>query len=190
MSTTYLALLHHPVYNKKREIITSAVTNLDIHDIARTARAYGLSGYFIVNPDKEQQALTEDICRHWIKGYGSRYNADRGEALKLIEIKNSLNEAVQAIMERHGAEPKLFATTASASNSPQDRFISYKEAGKMIGSDSGQPNLILFGTGWGLSEEVLQDADYILDPIKGSGEYNHLSVRAAAAIIIDRLFGD
>jgi hypothetical protein len=32
-------------------------------------------------------------------------------------------------------------------------------------------------------------ADYILDPLAGAGTYNHLSVRSAVAIILDRLLG-
>ena len=47
--------------------------------------------------------------------------------------------------------------------------------------------LLLFGTGWGLTVEVLGQADMVLEPIRGVGDYNHLSVRAAAAVILDRL---
>ena len=46
---------------------------------------------------------------------------------------------------------------------------------------------MLFGTGWGLEKSILTEADYVLDPIEGVGEYNHLPVRAAIAIILDRL---
>jgi len=48
--------------------------------------------------------------------------------------------------------------------------------------------LILLGTGWGMPEELVSSCDYILEPILGPGDYNHLSVRNAAAIILDRLF--
>ena len=51
------------------------------------------------------------------------------------------------------------------------------------------PWLILFGTGSGLTDGVLEQCDHLLDPIEGAGEYNHLSVRGAVAIILDRLFG-
>ncbi|MEI7817822.1 MAG: RNA methyltransferase, partial [Desulfuromonadales bacterium] len=30
-----IALVHYPVYNKHHEVVTSALTNLDQHDIAR-----------------------------------------------------------------------------------------------------------------------------------------------------------
>jgi hypothetical protein len=57
----------------------------------------------------------------------------------------------------------------------------------MAGEDSGA-FLLVFGTGWGLSEEIMQGADYTLKPVSGYTGYNHLSVRSAAAIILDRLF--
>ena len=52
-----------------------------------------------------------------------------------------------------------------------------------------QPYLLLLGTGWGLTEECFASADLILEPIAGNGTYNHLSVRSAAAIMLDRLRG-
>ena len=65
-SPTSIGIIHYPVYNKKHEIVTSAITNLDIHDIARTARSYKLDGYFIINPDKEQQNLGKRMLPEWI----------------------------------------------------------------------------------------------------------------------------
>ena len=59
-----------------------------------------------------------------------------------------------------------------------------------------RPVLIVFGTGWGLAPEVLAEADLRLaaivrDPEVGPPDdgYNHLSVRSAAAIALDRLLG-
>lgn len=185
-SPIYIGLLHHPVYNKNRELVTSAITNLDIHDIARTARSYNLDGYFIINPDKEQQTLAKSITRHWLEGHGSRYNYERGKALQLVEITDSLDETIDIIKKRHGTAPTLLATTASISDSLEDRRISFKMARQIL-SDSQTPYLILFGTGWGMAETVLRKSDYIMEPVRCAGDYNHLSVRAAAAIIIDRL---
>ncbi len=54
----------------------------------------------------------------------------------------------------------------------------------------GDTYLILFGTAWGIAKEVIEQADYILAPIQGNSNYNHLSVRSAAAIVLDRLLGD
>lgn len=54
-------------------------------------------------------------------------------------------------------------------------------------NEPGAPLVLVLGTGWGLVEEILEKADVILEPIRGMGDYNHLSVRAAAAIMLDRL---
>ena len=51
------------------------------------------------------------------------------------------------------------------------------------------PLLLVFGTGWGLAPEVFDRGWTVLEPIRGRGVYNHLPVRAAAAIILDRLLG-
>jgi len=51
--------------------------------------------------------------------------------------------------------------------------------------------MLMFGTGWGLANEVHDLANGQLQPIEARvGTFNHLSVRAAAAIIADRLFGE
>ncbi len=55
--------------------------------------------------------------------------------------------------------------------------------------DRETPLFLLFGTGWGLTQEVKDSSDYVLAPIEGKG-YNHLSVRSAVAIILDRLLGE
>ena len=47
--------------------------------------------------------------------------------------------------------------------------------------------LLIFGTGWGLTREILDRCDDLLEPVRGTGDYNHLSVRSAASIILDRL---
>jgi hypothetical protein len=51
--------------------------------------------------------------------------------------------------------------------------------------------LIAFGTGWGLAGELVESAELRLAPIAAATEtgYNHLSVRAACAITLDRLLG-
>ena len=48
-------------------------------------------------------------------------------------------------------------------------------------------HVLVFGTAWGLAEELIELCDYTLEPIKGAGSYNHLSVRSAASIYLDRL---
>ena len=185
-SKVYIALLHYPVYNKNGETVSSAVTNLDIHDIARLAKTYDLSGYFIVTPDIQQQELTAKICGHWLEGYGASYNYDRGSALKLVKVSSDLDEAVREIEERDGRIPLIAATSASLDASFKEKIISISEAANSIKNEDISI-LILLGTGWGLAKEILERADVILSPVLGKGTYNHLSVRSAAAIIVDRL---
>ncbi len=55
--------------------------------------------------------------------------------------------------------------------------------------NNARPVLIILGTGWGLTENIFSQSDYVLEAIEGASDYNHLSVRSAAAIILDRLLG-
>ena len=59
-----IALVHYPVLDRRGDVVTSAVTNLDVHDLARLATTYGLCRYYIVTPATEQQLLTARIVRH------------------------------------------------------------------------------------------------------------------------------
>ena len=66
-------------------------------------------------------------------------------------------------------------------------FISFNDDIAII--EKGIPVFLIFGTAWGLHRDVLEMADYVLEPIYGRSRYRHLSVRTASAIIIDRLMG-
>jgi hypothetical protein len=179
----YVALTHYPVLNKNGDIITSAVTNLDLHDISRAAKTYGVRSFYVVTPLADQQALIDKIVSHWVKGIGARYNPKRREALDLISVKNSLDEVIDHICKNGGDSPKTVVTSAVHSS----RNISFNKFREMM--KDGNLYLLIFGTGWGLSEEFITMADYVLGPIMGNTDYNHLSVRSATAIILDRLFG-
>lgn len=182
-TTLNIALIHHPVVNKRAEIIGSAVTNLDLHDIARTARTYGVSQYFITTPYQDQQQLVRELLDHWQTGHGATYNPARREALSIVSLADSLEEVVTKLTARYGKRPLLVATSAIL----RDNSISYSELNKKIMQD--EPVLLLFGTAHGLAPEVLELTDVTLPPIRGGTEYNHLSVRSAASIIVDRLLG-
>jgi hypothetical protein len=52
---------------------------------------------------------------------------------------------------------------------------------------SKKPHLLLFGTSWGLPEEIEKMCNYSLEPLRANSDFNHLSVRAAVAIVLDRL---
>ncbi|RLB42960.1 MAG: RNA methyltransferase [Deltaproteobacteria bacterium] len=180
----YLGLVHFPVYNKNRDTIASAVTTLDIHDISRLARTYGSKGFFVITPLKDQKRLVERIREHWTEGYGGLYNPDRKEALELVHLVDTVEYAREEITKIEGERPVLLATDASKG---VGRTIGYKEARNLL--EKNRPVCLCFGTAWGLHRSVLEAADYVLEPVYGPTEYNHLSVRAAASIIVDRLVG-
>ena len=177
----YISLLHHPVLGKDGSTITSAVTNLDIHDLSRLCRTYGVKKLFIITPDEKQREICKRIIDHWVEGYGSVYNGDRREALANVELKSSLEDAVKSAAG-DGDVPVLVATSAGkAGNSTS--FSNLRDIIKANGRDT----MILLGTSWGLADDVIQRADYLLEPIDMNKGYNHLSVRSAASIILDRL---
>lgn len=179
-----VALVHYPVVNRGGEIIGSAVTNLDLHDIARAGRTYGVDTCWIITPYEDQRELCEQIVRHWTEGYGATVNQDRKEALGRLRICSSLDEAVAAATAKWGRRPRIFATCAR----PQQDTRNYADVRGMLGQD--EPLLLLFGTAWGLAPEVLAGVDGTLPPLKGPGDYNHLSVRSAVSIILDRLLAE
>jgi hypothetical protein len=156
------------------------MTGFDLSDIARSCCTYGIKKYFIINPISGQRQFAERILNHWKKEESLSFNSTMVEALNLISIKKELREAVDEV-SRHGS-PIVVATSARQKGS-----YSYGKLREEI-KRSKRPYLILLGTGWGLCEEVIDGADIVLSPIVGGTEYNHLSVRSAAAIILDRLF--
>ena len=180
----YIGLLHYPVYNKNYQRIASAITNTDLHDLARLARTFDIERLFVVTPLRDQQELVERIRAHWTTGYGATYNRYRKEALALLSISPSLEETIREISEMEGEKPLIIATDAQKSETGS---LTYRKAVEII--DNGKAVMIMFGTAWGLDKEVVDLADYVLDPIEGITNYNHLSVRTAAAIILDRLVG-
>ena len=60
-----IALVHHPVRSRDGSEMTTAITNLDVHDLARWARTYGADAYYLVTPITIQQELVERIVSHW-----------------------------------------------------------------------------------------------------------------------------
>jgi hypothetical protein len=184
VSNLYIGLVHHPIYDSRREVVATAVTNFDIHDIARCARTFGVGGFYVITPLESQIQLVERILCHWRQGAGSVYNPTRKESLSLVRVTRTIDEADQAISGLWQKRVKRVATGAS----PYRENISFDFFRKLL-EDHDTPYFILFGTGWGLTQEVKNDSDYVLAPIEGNG-YNHLSVRSAVAIILDRLLGD
>jgi len=180
----YTGLVHYPVYNKNKEKITSAVTNLDLHDLSRISRTYGIKNFFVITNLSDQQEFVTELINHWKSGFGASYNVDRKEAIEVLEISASIEEAVDKIKEIEGERPVTIVTCASMVK----EAISFNMAKEII--ESNRVVLLLFGTAWGLHNDAIENADFVLKAIEGKNSYNHLPVRAAAGIIIDRLVGE
>jgi len=178
----YIALVHYPVYNKRLDVVKTSFTNIDVLDMARASRTYGVKGFYLVHPVAEQRDLIQRVTDHWSSGKGYEYNNSRKESLENTFISESLEETISSIEKLEGVRPKIIVTDGRYS----DRMTGYIEMREKIETEKS-PFLLLFGTGYGLVKEIIENADYILKPIVGREEFNHLSVRSAASIILDRL---
>ncbi|HEY3592688.1 MAG TPA: RNA methyltransferase [Polyangiaceae bacterium] len=185
MSNLFIALVHYPIVDRQGAEITTAITNLDLHDLSRSACTYGIGAVFIVHPVAAQRELAERVQSHWVSGSGARRIPTREAAMALLRVVPALEDVYAALGGRDGLE--VYVTSAR----PGDRrTATYAEARERLARRDGDA-LVLFGTGWGLASSVMASADVVLAPLTGSegSEYNHLSVRAACAIILDRLRG-
>ena len=181
----YVMQLHHPVRDREGNKSTTALTGLDLHDIARACRTYGVKKYVVVTPLAQQREMIAEISAHWTKGYGSAFNPDRAEAMRRIKSFGSLRKALAWVEEKERTAPFTIATTAGT-HDRAEHWLSLKR--KMLQVD--RPIVFLFGTGHGLHDEVLDAADAVMAPIRGGLDgYNHLSVRSAASVVLDRFFG-
>jgi hypothetical protein len=178
------------VTNRNGKLVTTSVTNMDIHDISRSSRTFGMKGYFIVTPIVDQQELVGRILAHWRTDRSREYHPDRVEAVSLVRLANDFAEVKAAIRAEHGMDPEVVLTDAR----PLPNTISYADYRRELADPAREkkPVVLVFGTGWGVSDAFYPEVHRILAPVYGPGGaegYNHLSVRAAVAIILDRLFG-
>ena len=184
MANLYLGLVHHPINNKNGEVITTSVTNLDIHDISRSCRTFGVKKYFIITPLNAQHQLVGRILGYWEEDKSSAYNPDRFDALSIAELSRSVEDSIEVIEKLEGKRPLVAVTGAN--------FDNFSGGGTELTNKmklDNVPCLLLFGTGWGLNASVVECADFKMVPISGASTdgYNHLSVRSAVAIYLDRL---
>ena len=177
----YLALIHSPVVNKNGQIIGSALTNMDLHDIARAGRTFGVKAYYVVTPYEDQRTLAVQIMDHWTHGHGGRVNPARKSALERVRVADTFETVCTDIENEQGQAVIKVATSANS----QGSTCSCQALGQELKGNA--PHVLVFGTAWGLAPEVINQCDHILEPIQGSGSYNHLSVRSAASIYLDRL---
>lgn len=175
-------LVHHPVLDRAGEVVTTAITNLDLHDIARSAHTYGLEHYYVAHPVAAQRELATRVRAHWTDGSGARRIPDRRPPMEGLVIVESLEEAIAAF----DPEAELWVTSARRLPS----VVSFGAARERLATP-GPGVLLVFGTGWGLAPSITERAAVQLEPIASPRPdgYNHLSVRAAAAIVFDRLLG-
>lgn len=181
----YIGLVHYPIYNKQYDVVTTAITNYDVHDIARAAITYDVSKYFIIHPVPAQREMVEKIMSHWKTGFGSTYNPDRKEAFAEVALVDSVRTAIDRVTNAEGVKPLVVTTDART----YKNTVTYAQMRENL-EKGAQPVLVLFGTGYGMTKETMKEFDYILEPIYGHGSYNHLSVRSAVSIILDRLRGE
>ena len=184
-------LVHYPVSLGPKKIGASSLTNLDIHDIARISRSYAMGFFYPVTPLRDQLRVLEEILRHWTRGPGGVGNADRAQALGLVQPATSLEEAVAHMTAQHGTRPRLVASSAvwpakGKASKPECMPMTPRDVRRWC--DQG-PVMLCLGTAQGLAPEVLEQCEGTLRPVRFLG-YNHLSVRSAAAILADRILGD
>lgn len=182
MNRLSIALLHYPVVDRHDKLYTTAITNIDVHDIARSSRTFGLSQYYLVTPISAQRELANTISSFWIDGSGKDRNRDRTSAMDLVNVQSDFQGCIDREYELTGEKPLLIATSAKVC---EKRTIDYQKGRALI--EQHKSTILIFGTGYGLAPSIVDQAEFLLEPIYGPDDYNHLSVRSAAAIILDRL---
>ncbi len=194
-TSIFLALVHHPVLNRRGEVVTTAITNVDLHDLARSGRTYGVHSVFVVTPVLLQQRMVGQVLGHWTQGEGSSHER-RADAMRRVTAVATLQDAVTAIEHQTGRAP-VVAVTGAQMREPNADFAGLRQKLLQTGDIDGRPLLLVFGTGWGMTQEFIDTADLRLPPllrdpriVDPEGAYNHLSVRAAVAIALDRLLGE
>lgn len=191
-SHIYVALLHYPVYDKHKKIVATSITNYDIHDISRVVKTYDLGGYYMVTPLMSQQYLCRRIIRHWVEGFGSQYNESRREAFASTYLADSLQAVIETLKQQYHTDPVVIMTSARdyVAAECSKPLLNYQEARNAFREQTTVPHLLVLGTGYGVENDCIRTySTVVLEPIRGVSDYNHLSVRSAAAIMIDRLFG-
>jgi len=186
MPSHYVALCHSQVrIGPEKKEGTTSVTSIDIHDIARSSKTYGINGFFVVTPLKDQQKIINHFLSFWEGGSGIAYNRERHEAVSLVSVASTIDKAIEEIKRKEGASPIVIGTTARSFERVQR--IAFCDQESVWQHE--RPVLLVFGTGSGFTDEFLGKCDYLLEPIQGFAEFNHLSVRSAVAIVLDRWMG-
>ena len=186
MGSLYVALMHGEVVDKNGAEIASSMTHFDLHDIARTCRSYGVERYYLITPLETMRYLADRMVSYWNAGLGAHLVPNRKDALEVVTVAADLDEAIIDIEDREGGlSPQKVVTSAKGLDEGE---IGYKKLARTI-REEPEPVLILFGTAYGLSASMREACDAALPPIR-AGRWNHLSVRSAVAITLERLLGE
>jgi hypothetical protein len=180
-----IALVHYPILDREKKIVATNITNFDIHDIARAATVYGVEKYFIVHPMREQLMFVERILDHWRVGLGAKFNPYRRTALANVCVAENLLQVQQAWKEQVGEFVTVVTHARPVEGVAHWSVQDFREKLK------NQAGLLVFGTGFGLTDDFMKNADALLESIKGAPpkDYRHLSVRSAVSIYLDRILG-
>jgi hypothetical protein len=179
-----LGLVHFPILDRHKNTVATNITNFDIHDIARACKVFGVKKYYIIHPIQEQLMFVERVLDHWRVGVGAKYNDYRRRSLEPVFTMPSLEAAKKdwgentLVIGTH-ARPVDGVRNYSSSELKNELFLNKKRV------------LLLFGTGYGMTDELMGTFDGILESIKGAPpqDYRHLSVRSAVSIYLDRVMG-
>lgn len=180
-----IALLHHPILDREKKIVATNVTNFDIHDIARAATVFGVEKYYIIHPMKEQLMFVERILDHWRVGQGSKFNPFRKTALNPVHTAESFEKAFQ-----DWGVPEALTITTHARPVDGAKTYTFRDLRSEMW-EKDQPVFLIFGTGFGMTDEFMRSTSGVLESIRGvpPKDYRHLSVRSAVSICLDRLMG-
>ena len=175
-----VALVHYPCRDRMGAEIAASVDWVDFFDAGRVTLVYGVRPLYVVQPVEAQKALLTRLMTHGTK---DDRDADTRGRFDHAVIVDALAEAVTHATERFGARPTIVATTARQA----DNRVSFAALRAKV--QAGEPVLVLVGKASGLADSVLQGADACLEPISGGTGFDHLPVRGAFAIALDRLLG-
>ena len=182
-----LGLIHYPIVDKEKRVVATNITNFDIHDIARACRVYGVQKYYLIHPIPEQLMFVDRVLDHWRTGQGAAFNPSRKIALENVHPVKTLDEA---LLDWQVPREKALIVGTHARPVGGARAYSLAELKERM-QDPKTNLFLLFGTGYGMTDEYMQSMDGVLESIRGAPprDFRHLSVRSAVSIYLDRLLG-
>ena len=183
-----VGLLHYPIVDREKDIVATNITNFDIHDIARACTVYGIEQYYLIHPMDEQLMFVDRILDHWRTGQGAKFNPSRKRALENVTPVKTLEEALKNWGVSRD-QVTILATHARVVGGA--RAYTIEEIRSHMEANPERCFFLLFGTGFGMTDEYMRGMDGVLEPLRGAPpkDFRHLSVRSAVSIYLDRVLG-